>query len=223
LELDPRNFSFLQNLAISYHYLRNFPEEAATEDRALQLLPKDKGARLQRAAVDFEWHANTKPLHSEIERILAEDPRAAPETADSWILLALAEREYDSAKLAFAAMPADGSQNAGFSFPRSWFEAIIARATGDSEKARAAFSAARIEVEKTTQDEPNYGEPLSVLAMIDAGLFGKGVVPLNYCHLQRTQSTGHWPSDTLLLYTLGQARRTWRASSSRSRPNFPAT
>ena len=170
LDLDPRNFSILQNLALSYHYLRNFAQEVATEDRALQLLPKDKGARLQRAAVEFKRHATTKPLHSEIRAILAEDPRAAPDIADWWVFVALNERDYDAAKIAVAAMPADGSHNAGFAFPRSWSEAIVARAAGDSKSAYAAFSAARIEVKKVVRNQPNYGEPLSVLAMIDAAL-----------------------------------------------------
>jgi Flp pilus assembly protein TadD len=36
--------------------------------------------------------------------------------------------------------------------------------------AQAAFSTARTEVEGAIRDDPNYAEPLSILAMIDAGL-----------------------------------------------------
>jgi serine/threonine-protein kinase len=170
LELDPHNFAILQNLALTYHYLRRFAEEAAIQNRALQLLPKDIGARLQQAAIELKWHANTQPLHSEIQAILGEDPSATAEVADVWIFLALTERDYRTAKLAVAALPADGTHNAGFSFPRAWSEATVARAAGDSQVAQVAFNMARIEVEKAVREQPNYGEPLSVLAMIDAGL-----------------------------------------------------
>ena len=37
--LDPRNFYTLQQLAISYHVLRRFADEIATEDRALSIKP----------------------------------------------------------------------------------------------------------------------------------------------------------------------------------------
>ena len=41
---------------------------------------------------------------------------------------------------------------------------------GREEAARVAFAAAREEVEKTLRDQPDYGESLSLLGMIDAGL-----------------------------------------------------
>ena len=49
-------------------------------------------------------------------------------------------------------------------------EGLLARMTKDNGKARAAFSAARAEQEKMVQAQPNYGPPLCVLGLIDAGL-----------------------------------------------------
>ena len=49
-------------------------------------------------------------------------------------------------------------------------EGVIARMTKDEGTARAAFMAARGEQEKAVQSEPNYGPPLCVLGLIDAGL-----------------------------------------------------
>jgi hypothetical protein len=40
----------------------------------------------------------------------------------------------------------------------------------DDEGAQSAFTAARVEQEKTIQAQPNYGPPLCVLGLIDAGL-----------------------------------------------------
>src|SRR6266704_3259535 len=55
-------------------------------------------------------------------------------------------------------------------FNRPFVEGVIARMTKDDEKARSAFIAARAEQEKTIQAQPNYGPPVCVLGLIDAGL-----------------------------------------------------
>ena len=67
-------------------------------------------------------------------------------------------------------MPSTGYSNAGFVFPRSWCEAIAARTTRREETARVAFAVAREEVEKTLRDQPDYGESLCLVGMIDAAL-----------------------------------------------------
>ena len=55
-------------------------------------------------------------------------------------------------------------------FSRPFVEGVIARMAKEDEKARSAFTAARAEQEKTIQAQPNYGPPLCVLGLIDAGL-----------------------------------------------------
>ncbi len=42
--------------------------------------------------------------------------------------------------------------------------------TKDDDKARSAFTAARAEQEKMVQAQPNYGQAVCVLGLIDAGL-----------------------------------------------------
>ena len=49
-------------------------------------------------------------------------------------------------------------------------EGCVGRAFGDDAAARKAFTAARAEVERTVRDQPDYGPPLCVLGLIDAGL-----------------------------------------------------
>jgi serine/threonine-protein kinase len=49
-------------------------------------------------------------------------------------------------------------------------EGLIARMTNDEHKAQVAFAAARAEQEKVAQAQPDYGPPLCVLGLIDAGL-----------------------------------------------------
>ena len=81
VELDPRNYDIMQQIAISYQFLRRYPEEAAILDRALTIVPNDVGTKVARALVDFYWKADIRPLHQTIESILAENPGAISRSA----------------------------------------------------------------------------------------------------------------------------------------------
>lgn len=54
--------------------------------------------------------------------------------------------------------------------PRAWYEGVIARAAGESEKSHAAFAAARKILEQRLTNKPGDARILSVLAQVDAGL-----------------------------------------------------
>ena len=80
--------------------------------------------RIARAAHRFDWHANPKPLHSAIQRIVERESRISGGPRRRWLSLAICERDpLAPAERAVAAMPAQGYSNEGFSFPRSWCEA----------------------------------------------------------------------------------------------------
>jgi hypothetical protein len=49
-------------------------------------------------------------------------------------------------------------------------EGCVGRTFGDDTAARKAFAAARIEVERTVREQPDYGPALCMLGLIDAGL-----------------------------------------------------
>ena len=170
LELDPRNVYLLQQLSITYSIERRYREMAAVLDRALSLAPSDANTRIIRAVVDLDSRADPKPLHATIDALIAEDPAAPKRFADQWLFLALYEHDQTAAARALAAIPADGMTVGSTWFPHSWCKAIAARARGDVHASRASFTAARAEIEKTTRDQPDYPQGLTVLAMIDAGL-----------------------------------------------------
>jgi TolB-like protein/Tfp pilus assembly protein PilF len=173
LELDPRSLFLLQQLSITYQTQRRYDEWAAVLDRGLALAPADANTRVARALRDLEARGDTKPLHATIDALLAADPGEARHFADTWLYLALCERDHAAASRALAAIPADGTTIGSTWFPRGWWEAAVARARGDAEVSRAAFTAARAELEKTLRDQPDYAQGLSVLAMVDAGLGNK--------------------------------------------------
>src|SRR5438094_3170990 len=98
-------------------------------------------------------------------------PAATQSIADGWLICALAERDAGAAKnaaIAAGANPPFTDEAVNFSLP--FVEGVIARMTKDDEKARSAFTVARAEQEKIIQAQPNYGPPLCVLGLIDAGL-----------------------------------------------------
>jgi TolB-like protein/Tfp pilus assembly protein PilF len=170
LELDPRNFFFLQQLSQSYQKLRRFADAVAMLDRALAVTPDNLGARMHRASLEFEWRANTKPFHDAIYSILTEKPDEATAIAHDWLHLALCERDFPDAERALAAIPPDGGIDESFTFPPAWYAALIARARGDSEAARRAFTRARTQLQGMVAKQPEFGEPLSLLAVVDAAL-----------------------------------------------------
>jgi TolB-like protein len=169
-DLDPRNFSMLQQIAISYLAFRRYAEEASVLDRALDIEPNDIDTKTARAFVEFQWKADTRPLHQTIDSIRATNPGALPGVVNDWLSCALAERDVAAAKDALNAFGETPITDYAVHLNRSVIEGVLARMTRDEAKARSAFTAARAEQEKTVQAQPNYGPPLCVLGLIDAGL-----------------------------------------------------
>ena len=171
IELDPRNYFIMQQIALSYQFLRRYPEEAAILDRALTIIPKDVATKVNRALVDFYWKADTKPLHQAIDSILAGDPGAISEVADSWFVCALAEHDRVAAERALVALGDNPwLVDAAVILSRSFGEGLLGRVMKDEAKVEAAFGKARAEQEKIVQAQPDYGPALCVLGLIDAAL-----------------------------------------------------
>jgi len=104
VELDPRNFFTLQQIALSYLRLRRYADEAAVLDRALEIKPDDVDTKIIRAQVELDWKGNTRPLHQAIEEIRSKDPEAIKSVADTWLICALAERDAAAAEAALGAL-----------------------------------------------------------------------------------------------------------------------
>jgi tetratricopeptide (TPR) repeat protein len=169
IELDPRNFFMLQQIALSYQEFRQFSAMAAALDRALALTPSDVDTRVTRALVGLEWKADPQPLHDTIGQILSEHPQSAPDLAAQWFYVALCQRDHAAISQALAAMPASGI-SIDLNFPRSLCKGLAARVQGDADGAREAFLQARDEIEKTVKEQPDYGPGFSVLGVVDAAL-----------------------------------------------------
>ncbi|HMC25873.1 MAG TPA: protein kinase [Candidatus Udaeobacter sp.] len=171
IELDPRSVRALASIAGNYARVRRYAEAKSVGDRLLAIEPNDAAAKVARAFVEFDWKADTRPLHQTIDSIRTTNPAAMPTIANDWLFCALAERDAAAAKNALTALgenPIDFGYDVYFTRP--FAEGVIARMTKDDEKAREAFLAARAEQEKIIQAQPNYAKALSVLGVIDASL-----------------------------------------------------
>jgi tetratricopeptide (TPR) repeat protein len=173
IELDPQNGGFLKQLADSYFCLRRYADAEHVLDRGIAVAPKESSMRAYRAAIELHWHADTRPLRSTVEAILAEDPREGKNVAQLWIEVSLCERDFDFASRALAAMPIAGCYDDWIPFPRTWCEGVVVQMRGDKAGAHAAFTSARNEAGKLIADQPDYAEALCVLGMADAALGNK--------------------------------------------------
>src|SRR5213080_4029129 len=168
LELDPRNFFTLQQLAYAYGWQHGYADEVRTYDRALAIMPGDPGSRINLALVSLDWRADIKPFQATLATFVAENP-GLPLDLDA-LRPALCERPATAAIRALTNYPREGVVHNGVNNPRAYWDGVIARCQGDSAKAQAAFTAARREVEKTVERQPYFAAALSLLGMIDAGL-----------------------------------------------------
>jgi TolB-like protein/class 3 adenylate cyclase/Tfp pilus assembly protein PilF len=171
VQLDPRNFYTLQQLALSYKILRRYVQEIATEERALSIKPDDAETKAGRALALLEWKADTRPLHQTIDEIRATTPEATKSVGDVWFICALAEHDAKAARAALAAL-GDGSlfSENNTTFSADFGRGLLARMIKDENKARSLFGAMRAAQEKIVQAQPDYGPAVCILALIDAGL-----------------------------------------------------
>jgi TolB-like protein/Tfp pilus assembly protein PilF len=170
VELDPRNFFTLQQIALSYQFLGRYADSIAAVDRALTIMP-DNLTRAMRGLFYFCWKADTRPPRQTIDAILAQEPSTIAGSADIWFLCALAERDPAAAERALVAVGDNPCWAEGvIILSRSFGEGLLARMTKDEARARTAFEAARAQQEKIVQAQPDYGPALCVLGLIDAAL-----------------------------------------------------
>jgi eukaryotic-like serine/threonine-protein kinase len=170
VELDPRNLETLQQIAINHDLFRRYTEEKLILDRALAIEPNHAETKVVRANVDLDSKADTHPLHQVIDEIRAGNPAGVRGVANNWLICALAERDAAAAKEALVALGEAPLLDGSVQLNRQFVEGLIARMTKDQAKARAAFTAARVEQERIVRAEPNHGPSHCVLGLIDAAL-----------------------------------------------------
>jgi TolB-like protein/Flp pilus assembly protein TadD len=169
--LDPRNGDTLSDLGETYFRLRRSAEAISVLDRARAVQPGSGFLRAFPEWVKVEAKAQMAPLRSVLNTIEAEGPSSAAEVADLSFQLSLREHDPVAAARALATIPREGLIDYdGFPFPHAWYEGLLAKLRQDAPSAEAAFTAARLEVDKIVHSQPGSAQALSMLGLVDAEL-----------------------------------------------------
>ena len=168
LELDPRNFFLLQQMALIYEAQRRYADQIRMYSRALTVTPGDAPTRIYRAEAELEWKADIKPFQTTLAELIAENPAVASDVDDP--RYAVCEGTPEAMARALTNYPRDGLAINGVKYPRAYWEGVAAKSAGDEAKAQSAFTIARTEVAKIVESQPEFAAALSLLGMIDAGL-----------------------------------------------------
>jgi hypothetical protein len=170
LELNPRDFSVLQQIALTYEALGRYKEMSAILDRVLAIAPKDVPSRLRRALVDLENHADPKAFETTVDAVLTDDANTALGFVNPWLVVLLREHNSGGIGRALSNMDNGGCFDENIPFPGGWCEGLAASVRGDDAGARAAFGNARQELATQVHSQPNYAAGLCALGVIDAVL-----------------------------------------------------
>ena len=168
--LDPRNPNAYNLLADTCNLQRRHLLAAQVYERVLAAGERTPIVFFRKASAPFNGTGNS----TELREVLANNPDMDVGGGQTpvRVFLALIDGNFAEAERVLAASPREDFQDIDYSFyyPKAWFEAMIARAKGDSARATAAFSAARTILEQRLVVKPEDARTLAVLAQVDAGL-----------------------------------------------------
>jgi TolB-like protein/Tfp pilus assembly protein PilF len=167
--LDPRNPNAYNLLADTYNLQRRHDLGAQVYQRVLAAGERTPIVFYRWASAVFNGTSDSKALRE----VLAKNPDmdVGGGQTSVRVMFALIDHDFAEAERVLAASPREGFQDIDYSFyyPKAWFEAMIARAKGDSARANAAFSAARTILEQRLAVKPEDARTIAVLAQVDAG------------------------------------------------------
>jgi TolB-like protein/cytochrome c-type biogenesis protein CcmH/NrfG len=168
--LDPRNPNAYNLLADTYVLERRLKEAVHVYDNVLAAGETVPIVYFRRASSIQSGTADIRPLRD----ILAKFPdmEFAGGQTPARIWMSMLDRDYARAEKFLVDSPLKDFQDIDFSFyfPKSWYEAMIAREKGDAAKATAAFRECREILAQRLVVKPEHARTIAVLAQVDANL-----------------------------------------------------
>ena len=134
VELDPRNFQTIQQLALTYQLQRRYADQLRALEHALTIIPDDLFTRILRAWVPVDWRADLRDFQQLRATLMEKDPSVANEIED--INFALCERTPEAIARTLASYPAEGNVYNGINYPRAYWEGVVARSHTKKKKHR---------------------------------------------------------------------------------------
>jgi TolB-like protein/Tfp pilus assembly protein PilF len=168
--LDPRNPNAYNLLADTYVLERRFPEAVHVSDNVLAAGEQTPIVLFRRASSILYGTGGAGPIREILTKYPDMEFAGGQTPARVW--MAMLDGNYAEAERLMAASPRQDFQDIDFSFyfPKSWYQAMIARAKGDSARAMAAFRECREILARRLIVKPEHARTIAVLAQVDAGL-----------------------------------------------------
>jgi TolB-like protein/phage shock protein PspC (stress-responsive transcriptional regulator) len=168
--LDPRNPNAYNLLADTYVLERRFPEAVHVYDNVLAAGEQAPIVRLRSASATLWGTGDTRPLRDILAKFPDMEFAGGQTPARAW--MAMLDGNYAEAERVLSASPRQDFQDIDFSFyfPKSWYQAMVARAKGDSARAMAAFRECREILVQRLIVKPEHARTIAVLAQVDAAL-----------------------------------------------------
>ena len=126
--------------------------------------------RFRRASATLWGTGDTGPFRDILAKFPDMEYGGGQTPARVW--MAMLDGNYFEAERFLASSPLQDFQDIDFSFyfPKSWYQAMVARAKGDSVRATAAFRDCREILAQRLIVKPEHARTIAVLAQVDAGL-----------------------------------------------------
>ena len=162
--LDPRNPNAYNLLADTYVLERRFPEAVHVYDNVLAAGETVPIVQFRRTACIFYEIGDSGPLREVLTKYPEMEFAGGQTPARVW--MTMMDGNYAEAERVLAASPRQDFQDIDFSF----YQAMIARAKGDSAGAASAFRECRGILAQRLVVKPEHARTIAVLAQVDAGL-----------------------------------------------------
>jgi TolB-like protein/class 3 adenylate cyclase/Tfp pilus assembly protein PilF len=169
-ELDPRNENSLITLITTYEMVQDYDGQRKALDRWQLFRPNDLRLRLGRAEIERDQRADLRLWRDELQKVMAENPAAVAEFRGARFYLAMLERDFNTAASIAAEFPEKDVFDDGTQLGRDFYKGVVARLRGDAEAAKSALTSARLQQEQLVRAQPEDGQVLCGLAMIDGEL-----------------------------------------------------
>ena len=171
--LDPRNPNAYNLLADTYVLERRFPEAVHVYDNVLAAGETVPIVRFRRAGSILYGTGDTGPMRDILEKFPGMEFAGGQTPVRCW--MAMLDHDYAQAEKFLADSSRKDFQDVDFSFyfPKSWYEAMIAREKGDSVRAASAFRECREILAQRLIIKPEHARTIAALAQVDAGLGNK--------------------------------------------------
>jgi TolB-like protein/Flp pilus assembly protein TadD len=176
-ELDPRNSSVLWNLAETSACLGRNEEAARGFADGIEVNPEAHLFSIARAAIALRTEANLAPLRA-VLRDIPNDFDPGGGVTNIAVRVSLMARDYDEAGRVLMGSRYERFNDIGvggpatildgYTFPRAWYQGLMARGRGDNEEAQRAFQSTERIVEADLAKAPDDAKLVAMLGLVCA-------------------------------------------------------